>query len=758
MELGLAVAISLLAVLVTLCLGKRTRLAEIRLRSSELRYRSFFENNPLPSWIYDRETLRFLDVNQTAIDRYGYSRAEFLEMSVSRIRFPQEHATIERDLSTESGSQKRSGPWRHRLKNGNQIIVELITRQVDWFGKPARLVMAHDISDKIASEDKFRCLFNRSADAILLTGDGVVIDCNQAAVTMLKATGKNQIIGLTPVHLLAERQRDGTPGDVLAASMRDETDRVGGMRKDLLHRRMNGEEFLVDLSMTAVEVGGKKMRLVIWHDLTERERAQDAVRKSELRLRDAQAISQLGTWELDLATGTLEWSDETYRIFGLPAGTPVSLARVQKCIHPEDRDRVVDQRLKTNRDDALYDIHYRVLWASGEERYVYSRARRHVDPWGNPSRLTGTVLDVTEQRRTHEAFRASEARFHAFMENSPALAFIKDRDGKMVYMNRVCQTMWNLDRVDWQGKTDAELWSPELAREFRTTDLAVIDQGTGQRNIDVVPLPDGRICNLLTYKFPLQLHNGERLVAGISLDISEQKEAERMALNALADREVLLQEVHHRVKNNLQVICSLLGMQADSLEDEKSIAALREGQNRVQSMATIHELLYGSKTLGDINFTEYVERLATELELSYGLGSRVQFRIEVAPVRFSLDQAIPCGLILNELISNSLKYAFPADREGEIIVSLAALDSQELILAVQDNGVGLPAGFRMDNAPSLGLRIVKILTTQLSGQLRVPATTGTRFEILFPAAEGAVLAAPRREVPATGEPVLALRE
>ena len=736
MELGLAVVISLLAVLVTFCLGKRTRLAEAQLKSSELRYRSFFENNPLPSWIYDRQTLRFLDVNQTAIQRYGYTMAEFLEMSVSRIRFPQEHETIERDLSTVNAAQKRSGPWRHRLKNGNHIVVELITQQVDWFGKPARLVMAHDISDKVASEDKFRCLFNKSADAILLTCDGVVTDCNQAAVTMLGAKGKNQIIGLTPVHLLAERQRDGTPGDILAASMRDETDRVGALRKDLLHRRLDGQEFLVDLSMTAVEVGGKKMRLVIWHDLTERERAQDAVRKGELRLRDAQAIAQLGTWELDVVTGALEWSDETYRIFGLTPDTPLSLEEVIKCIHPEDRERVVEQRLRTNRDNALYDIHYRVLWASGEERYVYSRARRHVDSRGNASRLTGTVLDVTEQRRTHEAFRASEARFHAFMENSPALAFIKDREGKMVYMNRVCQTMWNLDRVEWQGKTDSELWSPALAQEFRAADLAVIEHGISQSNIDVVPLPDGRICNLLTYKFPLQLQTGERMVAGISLDISEQKEAERTALTALADREILLQEVHHRVKNNLQVICSLLGMQADSLQDEKSIAALREGQNRVQSMAIIHELLYGSKTLSDVNFTEYVERLATELELAYGLGSRVQLRIEVAPVRFSLDQAIPCGLILNELISNSLKYAFPADRGGEIIVSLAPFNSQELILTVQDNGVGLPAGFQMENTTSLGLRIVKILTIQLSGQLRIPSARGTRFEIVFPATQG----------------------
>jgi len=216
-----------------------------------------------------------------------------------------------------------------------------------------------------------------------------------------------------------------------------------------------------------------------------------------------------------------------------------------------------------------------------------------------------------------------------------------------------------------------------------------------------------------------------------------ERAAEKEQLNsklaqALADREVLLKEVHHRVKNNLQVVCSLLGMQADALEDPAAVAALQNSQNRVQSMAIIHEMLYGSENLSDIDFSEYAQTLLDELAVSFGVdATRLQLRADSARLRIGLDHAIPCGLILNELITNSLKYGFREDH-GKVEVAIQACEPGRLLLSVADDGDGLPPGLDISNTRSLGLRIVHILVKQMDGELAVSSERGAKFEVTFP--------------------------
>jgi two-component sensor histidine kinase/HPt (histidine-containing phosphotransfer) domain-containing protein len=225
--------------------------------------------------------------------------------------------------------------------------------------------------------------------------------------------------------------------------------------------------------------------------------------------------------------------------------------------------------------------------------------------------------------------------------------------------------------------------------------------------------------------------HSERLAEVLERAAEKEQLNNRLA-QALADREVLLKEVHHRVKNNLQVVCSMLGMQADTLDDSTAVSALQNSQNRVQSMAIVHEMLYGSGTLSDIDFTEYTHRLLAELAASFGVDpSMVRLRADPAALRIDLDHAIPCGLILNELITNSLKYGFREGR-GHVEVALRACAPGRLLLSVEDGGDGLPAGLDISKTRSLGLRIVHILVKQLSGELTVNSDRGARFEVTFP--------------------------
>jgi two-component sensor histidine kinase len=205
---------------------------------------------------------------------------------------------------------------------------------------------------------------------------------------------------------------------------------------------------------------------------------------------------------------------------------------------------------------------------------------------------------------------------------------------------------------------------------------------------------------------------------------------------SLKEKEVLLREIHHRVKNNMQIMSSLLKLQSRNVKDEQQIEVLKESQNRIKAMALIHEKLYRSKDLANIDFNDYIKNLVNDLFLSYKVSSsRISLKMNIENISLGIDTAIPCGLIVNELVSNSLKYAFPEGKDGEIKISLrrfADLKSDMFELIVSDNGAGLPKDLDIRNTESLGFRLITNLTeNQLQGKLELNRSEGTKFQIKF---------------------------
>jgi len=217
----------------------------------------------------------------------------------------------------------------------------------------------------------------------------------------------------------------------------------------------------------------------------------------------------------------------------------------------------------------------------------------------------------------------------------------------------------------------------------------------------------------------------------VAKDITELKQAKEKIKASLREKEVLLREIHHRVKNNLQVISSLLILQSKQISGKKNQELFQESQNRVKSMALIHEKLYQSQDLASINFKEYLNTLIIGLFRSYqSHSSHVELKLDVEDITLGIDSAIPCGLIINELVSNSLKYAFPNGREGVISVALRSLNKKDVELAVSDNGIGMPEDLDFRNTKSLGLHLVTILAEdQLEGEIKLSRDKGTEFRI-----------------------------
>jgi len=215
-------------------------------------------------------------------------------------------------------------------------------------------------------------------------------------------------------------------------------------------------------------------------------------------------------------------------------------------------------------------------------------------------------------------------------------------------------------------------------------------------------------------------------------DITERKMAEERALADLKEKEVLLKEIHHRVKNNLNVITSLLNLQSFQIGGkEEAIEAFRESRNRIFSMALVHEKLYQTRNFSQVNFKEYIEAMTRELMHAYAVGKSVSVEFAIDDVLLDINLAIPCGLILNELVSNALKHAFPGTAPGTIGVFLRAGECGALELIVSDNGRGLPPGFDINAVESLGLKLVKLLSEQIGGTLSIESGQGVKFTIAF---------------------------
>jgi PAS domain S-box-containing protein len=451
----------------------------------------------------------------------------------------------------------------------------------------------------------------------------------------------------------------------------------------------------------------------------ELEKAYESLKESEKGLAEAQKMAHIGNWDWDIAADKAYWSEEMYRIFGRDPQKPAPpYNEYLSYIHPDDRE-YFDNAAMGAVNGKPCSIDHRIVLVDGEVRTVHIQSEVVFDKENIPIRIRGIVQDITESKRI-EGELESVARLP--QENPDPVMRLSQ--GRIInYANPSAQVLL----TDWGSAI-----SKEAPAEITEPSVAALGDGIRRKlectyanrtyMIDIAPFPVAGYVNLYAH------------------DITESKKAKE-ALEKID--KIRIKEIHHRIKNNLQVISSLLNLQAERFRNKEVLEAFRESQDRVTSMSLIHEELYKGEKNDTLNFSAYLQKLAESLFQTYSLKSKnVRLCTDLEEnTLFNMDIAVPLGIIVNELISNSLKHAFTEGKEGEIRIKLCReeqgneMHKSFFSLTISDNGKGIPENIKLESLESLGLQLVNILVDQLNGKIELKRTHGTEFRITFSVTE-----------------------
>ena len=484
------------------------------------------------------------------------------------------------------------------------------------------------------------------------------------------------------------------------------------------------------------------------HEIGERKQIEAALRVSEARYR---AIVEDQT---ELITrfqpdGTLTFVNEAYCRYFEVSREAIIGSHYTPIVFEDDREPVDRMVRSMNPENPTATIENRVvvngtvLWTQWHNRMLFDKDGQFVE-------FQAVGRDITKFKEAKTALQSSQRFIEKVAAASPVFIYVFDLvEERNVYTNRDIMAQLGYAPGDIEPTPTA---FPQTI--LHPDDVATLPDNFRRWNV----AQDGE---LLSAEVRMRHHSGEwrhfhcqetlfarnpdgspQQILGVAVDITaakrleELRRAEERLQISLKEKEVLLKEIHHRVKNNLQIVYSLLRLQYRRIKDQPAAAILLESQNRIKSIALVHEKLYRSDDLATIDLSQYIPNLITSLFSSYNIRSNaIQLKTDIERVVLDIDTAIPCGLIINELVSNALKYAFPSEQAGEITIGLHTTHDRAVTLSVRDNGIGIPADVALNNdltkLDSLGLKLVNDLVHQLEGTIAIHCSRGTEFEITF---------------------------
>lgn len=577
------------------------------------------------------------------------------------------------------------------------------------------VALVRDITERERVEEDLRGATQAWEQTFDAVPDAVaILDAQHRMVRVNRAMATR--LGLAPEQCVGRPCYEAIHGCVEPppACPHAQTCRDGKEHAGEVHEPRLGGDFLVTTTPLFDAQGALVGAVHIARDITARKQREEALRQSQQDLNRAQAVAHTGSWRLDVRRNELRWSDETYRIFGMPVVTALSYETFLAAVHPEDRADV-DRAWQAALRGEPYDLEHRILVA-GQVKWVRERAELEWDDQGALLGGFGTVQDITERKAAEETRR----RLTLYPEQNRAPVLRITRDGTLPYANPASRDLL----ASWECAVGAPLAPPAQAifgTALLANDATEVEVECGELTYALVcvPFPADGYVNV----YGADVTARKRVEAELRATLAE-KEA------ALQDNATLLQEVHHRTKNSLQMLCDMLFLQGETTESPDGKAILEAAAQRIFAFARLHEQLYRSLERGRVQLCEYLQGVIKGFRQ---LHPDIPITVDVPlhGMHLDLERTIHCGLLVNELLTNALKHAFPPGAPGEIGVRLQRRD-ERVILEVWDRGKGLPPDLDPARTTSLGLRLVHTLSRRLGATVAVEHDNGTCFRIRFP--------------------------
>ncbi len=707
--------------------------AEKELKESEKKYRELVEKS-LQGVIIIQDS-RIVFANKALAKITGFTIKELLSLKPARMKaliHPEDQERVWRLLENRQEGKALPPHYEFRgiRKDGSVMWLEIFASQIIFNGKPAIQGAIIDITERKQAEETHRENEERFR-TMVETAPGMLMIADAKGNNIYVSPNCEKLTGYTQEELQGTMKwwvhKEDTPK---ARKIFKQTFQNGKRGKDFEYKSVKKNGDIWHASSTWEPLRDKKGYLlgVVMQtiDITERKKTEEALRESEEKYRaifesindvyfrtDRHGIVTLISPSVQTQSG---WAPE--EIIGKPV--------TDFYCNPDDHKKTME---KLNESGVVNDYELRLLAKDGSVIETSASSSLIFDDKGKPMGLEGVLRNITERKRTEEELQAREAYLDQLFESAQEAIVMADHKGGALRINQEFTKLFGYTQEETIGKTMDELIVPKKLRQSATLITEKVAKGEKTAFEAIRCRKDGQMIAVSVLASPIIVGGKQIGTYGIYRNITERKMAEDQIKASLKEKEILLQEVHHRVKNNMQIISSLLNLQSSHIKDKESLGLFKSSQNRVKSMALIHERLYQSKDFTRIDVADYVQNLTNHLFITYGISKEaIRLKINIKDIFLDINTAIPCGLIINELVSNSLKHAFPNGKKGEIQISMRPLSKSEMELVVGDNGVGMPEDANLRNTKSLGLYLVSMLAEdQLHGKIKLDKTGGTAY-------------------------------
>ena len=713
--------------------------AENKLRSSEERHRTLFETM-VQGVIYRDGDGRIMSANKAAEKILGLSIEEMVGRSLSDAewrgiredgsRFPiEEHPSFIALREGISVSNVTIGVFNPREKRTRWIVINSTPQFRNNEEKPYRVYSTFtDITDRKlaeealkASETRFSSIFHISPVCMAITRmkDNRVIEVNKSWHTI---TGFSIEETLNKTTFELDLWADTVERDILI----DNIKQYGALHDfEFKLKRRNGEELDMLMSAEKVELNGELCMLSIAQDITSRKRMEKALRESEERYKslfdlspDAIFVHRDG--EIIMA------NQAAGELINIESPDMLKGKRVIELIHPDFREKVLERAKAIMEKDTIIPPFNQVYLRSDGSSV-------DVEVSGAPCILDGKktfqvfARNITERLKTEKALNENREKMIAILKAIPDMMFILSDNGVFLDYHSTKEEELYLNPDDFIHKNILDVLPPEVAELTLDKIRSILESGQMQ-----------------TFEYTLDMNGhrsfesrivpcGQNSFLAIVRDVTKNKRDEIELKKSLDEKDTLLRELYHRTKNNMQVISAMLQLQTLTMSDAGLVKILIETSNRIKTMALVHQKLYQSRDLSRINLKDYIIDLISLLKALYNIDEKkIKILLDLEDQPILIDYAVPCGLIINEIISNTFKYAFPEEKTGSMMVKLFRRMNGALVLVIKDTGVGFPEDLNIDSGKTLGMKLINTLVEhQLDGTVNFRNENGALVEITF---------------------------